>query len=468
MVEPPPRAGDAPPVPTELSYFSVPVDFDAAILKNAVEQAVPRTLWTINRHFDRCVLSQKVKLFGKKLPVTPKLGCDVVGKVTRGPIRLSGKGRDILAEMPLRATVSARDIGGVLKGETATGAATAYAVIRLDVAPDWTPKGTVSLRYAWTKPPGIDFLGQRITFTDKADQALKPVVRKLERSLPGELAKLQLRPKAEAVWNSAFTSLKLNGEKPPVWMRLTPKKPVFDGYSLQNGTIRLQVGLEATTETFVGERPPDPEPVPLPALERSSGQQALRFFIPVIAQYEQLQPVVARALAKRATRPFAVPGLGDVDAQFGEVEVYGTPEGRIAVGMDIAAKLRSRGGEPTRGRIWLTALPVNAENSAEVEFANLHVTGDTDGVGGDLLLKFASTPSLSQTIGGALGQNFSKDLDGLLVKVRTAIVDTRQGDFRIEADIKDVETGRLTAYGQGLYLAVRASGQAQVTYLPRR
>src|SRR3546814_6974534 len=100
------------------------------MLKSALERAVPRTLWTIDRREKACVPPQRVKVFGKRVKVTPPIACTIVGKVTRGALRLRGEGQEIVVDVPLHAVISARDVGGVLKGETATGSAMAHARIR--------------------------------------------------------------------------------------------------------------------------------------------------------------------------------------------------------------------------------------------------------------------------------------------------------------------------------------------------
>src|SRR3990167_7088109 len=87
-VEPPPRATDRAPSPTQTSLIAVPINADTTALKQALERAVPKTLWTINRREQACVKPQKVKLFGKKVEVTPPIACTIVGQVTRGPLRL--------------------------------------------------------------------------------------------------------------------------------------------------------------------------------------------------------------------------------------------------------------------------------------------------------------------------------------------------------------------------------------------
>ena len=465
-VEPPPRADDPIPTAGEPSIIAVPVDMDAAILTRAIERAVPRQLWTINQHREGCIKPQRVKVFGRRLRVTPPIGCTIVGTVTRGPIRLRGEGQELVAELPIHAQISARDVGGVLKGETATGAAMAQARIRLQLGANWSPRGTVRLRYDWTEPPGIDFLGQRITFTDQADERLGPIVRALEQSLPGELRRVRLRQKVEGLWRDGFRSILLNEHDPPVWMRLTPRQLIYDGHSLERGRLRLNLGLEALTETFVGPRPADPVATPLPPPGRTGNLQQLRFFIPVIADYAQLQPVIQRALVKRAQRPFELTGIGPIKVGFEEVIVYGTTGGRIAVGITMTAQPQAAKIGATHGIVWLTARPVNQPNSATVAFEDLAIDGNTDGIGGDLLIRLGQSPAMSALIAGALTQNFSNDLDKLLGKIKRAIEEKREGDFAIRARIATVETGRITAHGAGLYLPVRVTGDAHIDYRP--
>ncbi len=461
----PPRATDPVPAPREKSLIAVPVDADADALREAIEQAVPRTLWTINRREPRCVAPQRVKIFGEELKVTPPIGCTIVGTVTRGAVSLRGEGRDIIADLPIHASISARDVGGVLKGETATGTAMVQARITIDLARDWTPRGTVRLHYDWTTPPGIDFLGQRIRFTDEADAKLRPVVAKLERDLPRQLSRMNLRAEADKLWRQAFATLSLNKENPPVWMRVSPQKIFYNGYTMRGRSIRLDLGMEAITETFVGDRPPSPQPTALPPLDKAQARNRLSFYLPVTADYRQLQPVIQRALTKRAARPFDLPGVGPVSARFSNVTCYGATGGRVAVGVDIVARPPDS-TEDIHGRIWLAARPVNAANSPQVGFVDPIITGDTDGVSGDTLLAIGQSPGFSSLIASALGQNFAKDLAELKGKIARAIANKREGDFVIQAHADRFDIGQIHAYGQGLHLPVRATGKAKISYQP--
>ncbi|HEX7820197.1 MAG TPA: DUF4403 family protein, partial [Sphingobium sp.] len=218
--------------------------------------------------------------------------------------------------------------------------------------------------------------------------------------------------------------------------------------------------------TFIGPRPKAMKPTPLPPLAKARTDSRFHFFIPVVADYRELEPVILRALTKRARRPFVLPAIGPVNARFEKATIYGTGGGRIAVGLTVAAQPASRAISATRGIIWIMAKPVNQPGSTRIQFTQLSVTGNTNGIGGDLLLKLGNSPGVSDMIGAALVQNFAHDLDDLLGKVRRAIERKQEGDFTIDARIASVETGIITAYGQGLYLPVRATGDAHILYRP--
>ncbi|MBL0916630.1 MAG: DUF4403 family protein, partial [Sphingopyxis sp.] len=332
----------------------------------------------------------------------------------------------------------------------------------------WRMRGKARITYGWTNPPGIDFLGKRITFTDEADAKLKPVIAGVEREANREIGKINLKSQAADIWRQAFTSLELNEENPPVWMRVTPQRILYGGYRLDGTRLRLNLGIEGITETFVSGRPDDPMPTPLPKLVHEAPRPHLDVRVPVIADYAQLQPVIDRALAKRATRAFILPKLGPMRVTFGKSTVYGTTGGKIAVGVDVDARLEARSGKPTHGRIWMTALPVNAPGSAEVRFTELTVAGDTDGIGGDLLVLLGQSPEFAPLIADALTQNFARDLEELQGKIRRAVDQRREGAFFIRTRIDGFETGAIKAYGNGLYLPIRMTGGASVDYRPAR
>jgi hypothetical protein len=465
---PPIRATEVIVPPAISSTIAVPLSVDVSALQRLLDAEVPRELWTIDQPGVTCVQPQKIRLFGADLGMTPKIRCHIVGVARRGPIVLHGAGQDILADLPIIADVTAQNVAGVADAH-ATGKAMAHARIRLSIGPDWRAHGTIGLTYDWSTPPGIDLLGQRITFADKADEKLKPIIARLEQKLPAQLERWDLRGQVEALWRRGFTVLSLNEDNPPVWMRVTPQGLDYGGYAIAGHRLTLRLGLVALTQAVVGQRPVDPAPTPLPAMAQGHAVKntgEVKIFAPVIADYAQLVPVVDKALAKRSARPFDLPGVGAVTAHFINIDVFAASKGRIAIGADVSAQ--GPVGGPVHGRIWFAARPDNDDGSQLVRFSDLTVSGGTDAKGGDLLLAVANSPGFSGAIADALRQNFSHDFAELQAKIRRAIEQRQQGDFTITARLDEAKNGRLVPYANGLYMPVWLRGQASVSYAPRR
>ena len=334
--------------------------------------------------------------------------------------------------------------------------------------PDWTPTAKVSIHYDWTNPPGVTLFGKRITFVDKADEKLAGVIAKLERDLPKELRALDTRSEAAAAWREGFTVLELNHDNPPVWLRITPTQIGYSGYRVVGRELRLTAIAQALTQTFVGDRPADPTPTPLPNLVRQSKQPQLAFQIPVLADYTQLEPVLARALRKLAARGITIPRAWPVDAKFDDVTIYATTDNRLAVGITVEAKLRSGVLETTRGRVWLTGVPDNAANSEEVEIHDLRIAANTDHDTVNLLIDLFKTPEVVEAIRRSLTQDFARDYDKVIGSARKALTAKQLGDFMLRVNVKQVTHGRVVPTGSGLFLAVQARGDASIAYQPRR
>ena len=466
-VEPPPRADDAVEIPEGRSALAADIQVGLGAMRGALEREVPTRLWSINRKDAECVPSKRTEVIGITLK-SPTIRCDLNGRVTRGALALRGEGQDLIVTMPIRAEVTASDIAGIIKQETATARANVTARVRLSIQPDWSMRGNVNIRYGWSQPPTVEILGQKITFADEADERLTGIVAKLERTLQAEIAKLDLRGEIEPLWESGFAVLSLNREDPPVWMRLTPEALGYDGYTASRNTLSVAMRLDAKTEVFVGDEPPVPEARPLPPMNIEAAEAfGLALSVPVIAQYEELEPVIEKALTKRAQRPFPVPAIGDRMIELRSVTAYGTTGNRIAVGVEFEAWEPGERDDPASGTVWLTARPVNQPNSRRVEFLEPEYQVETSRFTTNVLIEIARTRDFSGAIEEALSQNFEEDYRELIGKVERAIAEKQLGEFTIATDIEKVSTGTLTAYGEGLFLPVTADGQTQIRYAPR-
>ncbi len=207
----PPRDESRAELPTQLSTIVVPIGVPLAELEAGLNARVPRSLWHIDRPGATCVAPRRVKLLGIRAKVTPRIACRIVGEAVRGRIRLSGSGNRLIATVPVSATISAEDIGGIIKRETATGAAEVRAAITLSLDRSWQPTAKVSIAYDWIEPPGIALLGQRIKIVEKADRKLQ-ACRRRARARSAEGARED--PHAGAARDDLAQSLHLDRAQP--------------------------------------------------------------------------------------------------------------------------------------------------------------------------------------------------------------------------------------------------------------
>lgn len=480
----PPRVTTPADVRVDMSQLVVPVSARLADLEARINAGVPVKLASIDRMEKACVPAQRVtvclkhvrpckgdackavpcKVGIKNSKVTPDVSCRIVGTVTRGRIRLRGDGDVIRISMPVSAELSAKDVGNVLS-ETATAAAEVRARARLGIGPDWKPTARVDIDYDWTKKPGIELLGKRFTFAGKADPKLAEMIAKLEADIPKHLLALNPRERIEAGWRKGFTSVQLNRRNPEVWMRITPRQLAYGGYRVEDGNLILALKLAAGVETFLGDRPADPEPTPLPdagAIETGPG---FRFSAPVIADYAQLEPVLFKALGKLAEKDIVVPVLGEIDTAFGKPIMFTTEGGKIAIGLDIAAT-KPDTDQRIKGRIWLTGTPYNEPNSPVIRVRNLAVSGETNRPAGQLLIAIAQAPAVQAEITRAISQDFGKDLEKLMGKIDKALAGKRLGDFVLNATITSLSHGVVQPIGQGVYLPIEVTGIGTLDFAP--
>jgi hypothetical protein len=466
----PPRVTDTPHFPAQNSSLVVPVELSLDTIEQALEQGAPHRLWTIDQPGKTCLPGQRVKLFGERLKVTPDIKCRIVGQVTRGRIRVSGTGQRLSVSMPVKATVSARDVGGLLKGETATGAATVRADVRLAIDRNWNPTAKIDISYDWAEPPGIDFLGQRVRFVQRADRELARVLAGLERDVQRRIAAARIRPVLTEAWKTGFAVIELNRERPPAWMRVTPTGAGFLGYRVDGRLLKLTVAAEALTETFVGEKPAPPSPVPLPPQMGPVRDKGMRFFIPVLADCAELEPVVLRALRKLAAKGIRLEGVGHVDADFQKVTIYPTTGNRLAVGIDavvepVGDNFGTRFGK-AHGRVWLTGAPVHEPDSQVIHVRNLEIFGGADRIATDLLIQLISNENVRAEIAGGLTEDFSRDFEKVVSAARRAIASRQEGDFHLSARIDQIHHDRIEVTGAGLFLPVIATGKAEIRFSP--
>ncbi len=462
----PPRVDTPLPVPVLTSTVAVPVIVSLDELERELNKDIPTTLWTIDERIAKCIPAERlsIKFLGiKKAKITPDIPCHVKGSATRGHIRLGGKDGLLTVTMPASARITASDAGEKIIHETATAEAEVVADVRLELDQDWQARAKVDLDYRWIKEPGVSIVGQRLRLTSKADPKLKSVIAKLEAKLSAMAANYNTREALAKNWAEAFTVIELNRKNPEVWMRVAPQAIHISPWSISGRTITLPVSVTARAETIIGHKPDAPEATPLPPPSPPMGVQRVQLHLPVIADYSVLEPVLAKALGKLSKKGLIVPKFGKVDVQFGKVSVYPTSGGRVAVGLEIAAKTPGDYIDP-HGTIWLAGRPYNVPGSQNVSFNDIDISSRTDSEGFDLLVAIAEHPKVKAIIATALTQDFTKDLAKLRAKIDPKLAALPIGkSFVLNTVITNFTNGEVTAAGQGLLMPVTAEAEARLS-----
>lgn len=464
----PPRSDAPPPFSPRDSVLVSEVAVPMQELRLALERDVPRTLASIDEHRDTCVPQETVRLLDRELFTTPRVPCDLVGNIRRGPISIApGTGPVLHARMPVDAVLEVRNIGDVIKRETATARAIVHVRARLDVGQSWQLQPAIDVSYRWSKEPGVDILGQRVRFTGLVDGKLAGFLPRVEKQIAEQIRALGLRAEVETLWRQMHTVESVNRSNPPVWLVLDPSEAGIGRLMVRDETLSVDVMVRAGAALKIGDRPESPAPPPLPPNAGIDGARGYALDVPVLADYAQLEPVVLSALQRLARKGIAENELGRLDFAFEDVEIYATDDGRLAVGVETVVEpvgsLTGRLWGRSRGKVWLTATPVTEEGSQLVSVRDIAIFGNMDTDVGDLLLRVVGSTSVRRAIEQALVEDFRNEYEQVLGKARTALEAIRIGDVTLSFTIDEVSNGRVTPTGAGLFMPASARGSARVT-----
>lgn len=454
----PPVVNAAVMAPRQSSTLAIPVVASVADFERLLNAQLPTTYTTTDAQAAACAAPG----------VARRIGCQFTGTVARGPISVAGIDSNVLRlTIPVSGTVDARDLARFVGSQPVSAAAEVEALVRLDVVGDWQPVAKVSISYRWTKAPGIDMLGRRISLAGAADPLLARIIAQLETKVPDCLEQLQPRERLAAAWTQGFAVVPVNPDAPQVWIRTTPQQLHFANYAIADETITLALGATANTESFVGKRPADPvaTPLPPPAPVPAGGLGAFRVHLPVMADFAGLETMVEAALKQVESPPMVVRGIGSVTPEFGKVRIHATTEGRLAIGLELTASTARQRLQP-RGTVWLAVKPYNAPGSNRLEVGDVTITGSPDSASFRVLLAIARSRIVRDQIGRALSQDFTAEYDRALALARAELAERRLGDFVLAASLDTLTVGSVVVTGQGIYLPVDAVGSATLRLAP--
>lgn len=452
----PPRLTEPLVLKEQASTIRIPVAIPLKELEAAINAEVPQVLERIDEPQQACIKT--------KSKLLPDISCRLVGTVRRGHIRLTGSGNVLRLSMPVSAVVRAENIGKIIKRETATGAMNVTARVTLGLSRDWRPHAKVAADYNWTNKIGIDFLGRRITFASKVDPKLRQILSGLERTLPRHLDKVQARSQVQRIWAKGFTSVRVKTE-PQIWARFTPERVGFSGYSVQGGNLVIGFAGQAKTETVLGERPADPPVTPLPNLMGNLPGRGINVHVPVLVLYNLLERAALRELQVPEFRAVELKGGLKASADYHRVTIYGTPQGQVAVGVDMTLRT---GTVTTKGTVWFVAKPVVDIDKRVVGIHDLAVAGDTDSKAFNTLLQVVNQTKLRDRMMAVIRYDFTRDYDDGLAKADAWLAEQPFEGFVFKGNMGRAEIRDVRLAPEGFLVEADATATAAMTHNPRR
>ncbi len=375
---------------------------------------------------------------------------------------MSGSGQTLAMAMPVNIEISTKDVGGIIKSETATGSANVRASAAADIDENWTTTAAINADYSWNDRIGVNILGQRITFASKVDPKVREAIGKFQRSIPAQIEALALKDRLSEAWAKGFSAIQLS-DNPAAWLRFTPGSVGYSGYEVSDGAIRLSLMANGVTETFLGPKPSDPKPVPLPKLARNLPPAGFQFYLPVLANYNTLEEGAEKALRRGEEQTFDVPNVGKVKVTFNDVTIYQTTNGALAIGVEINADPADEFFD-TNGTIWLSAVPKidNARRVASVD--DLRIATKTDNGAFKLLASILSLRVVNDRLKGAMRYDFNQKYAEALAKANSALNRELTESLYLTGQITNAVVDRVVATPEGLFLGLDVTGTAALRY----
>lgn len=421
----------------------------------ALDAAIPPVMADFSGERGGCI---KEKVLGIKISI----GCRWNGQVTkRGPLSLSGAGDALHLSIPAHAWVTGRNRSGPTVRQTVTADFTVTATARPKVDSNWNLDSNFDIGLRWDKKPTLRLFNLiEISVTSLVEPKVKEQLNAIESQLSEEVARLQLREKADKMWKLAHKPIHVS-EEPNIWLRIAPQAVSFSGIHVRDDVLTLSLAMRSESATVLGEAPVVQSVSPLPPLGThpvdKPGEFSLR--LPVIVQYDVLRRAVETTL--RAGEQWMPIDDSGVLLTVKQVEVYPS-EPHLVVGLDFTADVP---GEifDTRGVVYfLGKLDIDNDNKI-MRVEEFHFTAVTDNaLANTVELVFGE--ALRKRIQDALVIDFRSDHERLLAHVDRELNRDFDGGVSIKGNVNSIGIGEVLLLQESITLIVSTEGALEIAY----
>jgi len=154
-----------------------------------------------------------------------------------------------------------------------------------------TPNG-----YKWISEPKVKIGFFDVPITSIIEKIVDRELPNVTQIIDSEVGKINLKPQVETAWKAVQSPFLIN-EAYQAWLKVTPLEIMMTPLSNKGRSVKVGLGIKASTETFIGNKPSDAVMAAIPGLKLVN-QLEEKFEVGLIAQIPYNQ---ARKLAMDQT-----------------------------------------------------------------------------------------------------------------------------------------------------------------------
>lgn len=423
------------------SRISATVEFGLPALAKAIEQDLPKRLATIDERVN-CV-------HRRVLGFRVNANCDVWGSVDRtSPVSLYGRGDRVYGSVSIYGAAEgqgANRFTARIRGETE-----ARATVEVEARPmlrnDWSLDLNFSDALHWSEAPYLRVLGREIDLAPYVEPRIRTQLARVRSRAAAAARKLDLQGKATVAWRQAFEPIKL-ADEPPIWLQLAPQSASFAGVRANAKVLSGSLELSGTAATSIGQPAAPATPTALPPLGAAVTEPGtFDVILPVHIGYAAIKDRISQAVE-------AAPPQG---ASVREVEVYPS-SGKLVIGLRTA-KASDTAADAGQWTYLSGALKVDGD-SKTVGLADLNISAAPDD--GELA---STVQQLVAQLKQAVNVDYGIAYQNLLQAANQRLTRPLKGGFRMEGQLSSVQLDKVLLLGDGITLALRASGGLKILY----
>ncbi len=455
------------------TILTVPISAPIADVQSYADQALPGTLHRASTS-QRCVEPKQActkipefrgfKIYSRMecVQVTSGIDCSIDHNVWRdGPLRLSGSGRSLTLQQAVSARATVRGRGEIGKHirETVNGSADFTITASPAVNPDWSVVLPMDAQFRWINRPRAMILNViPVTFGTEAGNALNRQIDNFKsNTLPGELAKIDLRAKVAPLWKSLQEPQRIEiDEATYLYLHVRPDAVGLAPLTVANGRIETVASIAGRSKVttsrtwpFAQGKTAVPNLTPVP-----NGPTSIS--VPVQLDEDTLTEALARELPQ--TVRFEDPVSGSIEVRSATLSVQGR---NLVVQLDVKATTASF--TTYDGPMTLIGSPRWNRAVNTLSLADARLSVDTPGIASSILNAILETAAFRDWLVNQATVSLDAEVKKAEIKLNEALNRNITPQLRLSADM-DLSLARINVSDQ-VTLYMTATGPTRLSGL---